>query len=266
MKTYYYKDEVNDDFAGTDIKRKKFSKHHKYFTKNPVWHFFAFVFYRLIATPIGSLFNVCAYRMKVVGRKKLKPYRKSGYFLYGNHVLIPGDAFTPTMVSFPKKAHIVVNPDATSIPIIGKVVEMLGAVPIPDDIKNLREFYKAMDEYACKNKVVAIYPEAHIWPYYTKIRPFKDTSFNYPAKNNKAVFCFTTVFTKGKVLHIPKATVYIDGPFLPDESLTLRENKQKLRDEVYIAMKKRSELSTFEKNRYIKIEQKSVDLDMNSTK
>lgn len=262
QKTFYYADEQNDDFAGTNIKRKKLSKKHKYFTKNPIWHFFAFVFYRLIATPIGSLFNLFAYRIKIVGKKKLRKYQKSGYFLYGNHVLIPGDAFTPTMITFPKKAHIVVNPDATSIPVVGKIVEMLGAVPIPDDIKNMRAFCNAIDEYAAKNKVVVIYPEAHIWPYYTHIRPFKDTSFLYPTKNNKPVFCFTTVFNKGKILPIVKTTVYIDGPFFVDESLSLRENKNKLRNEVFEAMKSRSNLSTFEKNVYVKCDSpKTTDLN-----
>lgn len=257
-KVFYYKDELSDDFAGTNIKRKALPKKHRYFKRNPLWHFFAFVIYRLIATPIGSLFNIVTYRMRIVGKKKLKGYAKSGYFLYGNHTLIPGDAFTPTMVSFPKKAHIVVNPDATSIPVIGSIVEMLGAVPVPDDIKNLKEFYRAIDCYAEKNKVVAIYPEAHIWPYYTDIRPFKDTSFTYPAKANKPVFCFTTVFNKGKLLPIVKTTVYIDGPFFPSEELSVRENKAKLRNEVFSAMKMRSQNSSFEKHRYVKVEDCSM--------
>lgn len=253
-KTFYYTDELNDDFAKTNIKRKPLPKNHKYFRKNPLWHFCAFVLYRLIATPIGALFNFFAYNMNVVGRRKLKKYRKDGYFLYGNHTLIPGDAFTPTMVSFPKKSHIVVNPDATSLPVIGKIVEMVGGVPLPDDLKNMREFCKAIDEYAERGKVVVIYPEAHIWPYYTKIRPFKSTAFKYAAKNSKPTFCFTAVFTKTKILKRLKTTVYVDGPFLPDETLPLRENQEKLRDEVYAAMKKRSEGSTYEKYTYIKKE------------
>lgn len=75
-KTFYYTDELNDDFAKTDIKRKPLPENHKYFRKNPLWHFCAFVFYRLIATPIGSLFNFFAYNMTVVGRHKLKKYAK----------------------------------------------------------------------------------------------------------------------------------------------------------------------------------------------
>lgn len=252
-KVFYYKNELTDDFAGTDIKRKPLSENHKYFTKNPVWHFFAFLFYRIIATPIGSLFNFLAYRMRIVGKGKLRKYSKEGYFLYGNHTLIPGDALTPTMVAFPKKAHIIVNPDATSVPVIEKVVEMMGAVPIPDDIKNMRAFCKAMDEYAKRNKVVVIYPEAHIWPYYTKIRPFSDISFKYPAKTNKPVFCFTTVYKKGKLLPILTTTVYVDGPFLPSPELSLKENQKKLREEVFAAMTERSKLSTFEKNEYVKV-------------
>ena len=253
-KTVYYKDEINDDFAGTNIKRKPLDTNHKYINDAPLWRFFSFVLYRIIATPVGTLFNKLTYRMRIVGRKKLKKFSDTGYFLYGNHTLIPGDAFTPTMVSFPKKAYIVVNPDATSLPILGKVVEMLGAMPVPDDLSNMRRFCEAIDNRVADNNAVVIYPEAHIWPYYTKIRPFKEVSFKYPAKAIKPVFCFTTVFKKGKIIPISKTTVYIDGPFFPDESLSCRENQQKLRAEVFSAMAKRSELSDVEKIKYIKLD------------
>lgn len=249
-KTFYYTDELNDDFARTNIKRKPLPENYKYVRKNPLWRFCAFALYRCFAIPIGFIFNRVVYNMKVVGKSKLKGYKKGGYFLYGNHTLITGDAFTPTMVSFPKKAYIVVNPDAFSIPVVGKIVEMLGGVPIPDDMNNMKKFCKAIDGYANDGKVVVIYPEAHIWPYYTKIRPFKSTSFKYPAKNLKPVFCFTATFAKSRILGRIKTTVYVDGPFFPDETLSVRENQEKLRDEVYAAMKKRSESSAYEKYEY----------------
>lgn len=250
-KTYYYKDPLNDDFSGTSIKKRPLPKNHKYIRKNPIRKFFSFVLYRLIATPVGSLFNFLVYGMKIVGKKKLKRYFKSGYFLYGNHVLLVGDAFTPTMVAFPKKAHVVVNSDATSIPVVGKIVEAIGGVPLPDDMQNMREFYNAVGEYARGGKVVVIYPEAHVWPYYTDVRPFKSTSFKYPAKYLKPVFCFTSVFTASKITGRLKTTVYVDGPFLPDRNLSNKENQENLRNQTYEAMKKRCEASVYKKCEYI---------------
>ncbi|MGN1234955.1 MAG: hypothetical protein ACI4U2_03130, partial [Christensenellaceae bacterium] len=52
-----------------------------------------------------------------------------------------------------------------------------------------------------------------------------------------------------------KTTVYVDGPFFPDETLPKSEQKAKLRDEVYRAMAARSECSTYSKNRYVKREE-----------
>ena len=47
-KTYYYSDEINDDFAGTNIKRKELPADYPYFSSNPVRKFFEFILYRLI--------------------------------------------------------------------------------------------------------------------------------------------------------------------------------------------------------------------------
>ena len=56
-KTYYYSDEINDDFAGTNIKRKELPADYPYFSSNPVRKFFEFILYRLIVTPLISSFK-----------------------------------------------------------------------------------------------------------------------------------------------------------------------------------------------------------------
>ncbi len=251
-KVYYYKDEINDDFAGTNIDRKELPVDYSYFSRNPIRKFFGFVLYRLIVTPLVFLFQKTVYHQTIKNKKVLKGYRKNGYFLYANHTLTVGDAFTPTLVTFPKKAYILVNPDAVSLPVAGKAVEMFGGVPLPTQRKGLRPFHDAVLKHAEKKHCVVVYPEAHIWPYYTKIRPFKDVSFRYPAEADKPVFSFTTTYQKRRFLPFPKVTVYVDGPFFPDKNLSVKENQRTLRDAVYETMKQRSELSTYEHREYIK--------------
>ena len=250
---YYYSDPINDDFAGTNIKRKPLKDGYKFYHTNPFFHLVAFVVYRLIVTPLVFLYMRFFWRQKIVGKEKLKECKKSGYFLYGNHTLMAGDAFTPTLSSFPKKAYILVNPDALSIPFISTLVEMLGGMPVPDSKEQVRPFCAAIKKHAEKNRVIAIYPEAHIWPMYTEIRPFKDVSFRYPAEHNKPIFTFTRVYTRRRFSAKPKCTVYIDGPFYPDSSLSVKENQRLLRDRAFSAMKKRSELSDYSVNSYIEI-------------
>ena len=92
---------------------------------------------------------------------------------------------------------------------VGQVIALMGTevqlmdletyetidLPIPDDIDNLKRLKDAIRTLVNKNEVILIYPEAHIWPYYTKIRNFKDVSFTYPAEFNKPVVPAVTVFT-----------------------------------------------------------------------
>lgn len=259
-KTYYYRDEINDDFAGTNIKRKELPADYSYFPHSPVRKFFGFVLYRLIVTPIVFLYEKIRFHQTVKNRKILRKYRKDGYFIYGNHTLVAGDAFTPTLVTFPKKAFVLVNPDAVSVPVVGKVIKDVGGVSLPTQRRGMKNFHDAILEHAKKKHCVVIYPEAHIWPWYTKIRPFKDVSFRYPAETGKPVFCFTNTFHKRKFLPFPKVTTYVDGPFFPDEKLSVKENQRALRDAVYETMTKRSELSTYERRRYIKVAECSTEV------
>lgn len=252
-RTYYYSDELNDDFAGTNIKRKELPLNYKYFSRNPVKKFFEFILYRLIVTPLIFLFQKIVFHETIKNRRGLKGYRKGGYFLYANHTAAAGDAFRPSLVAFPKKAYIIINPDGVSIPVAGKAVEMLGGVPIPTARRGMKGFHEAIKKHTDKNHCVVIYPEAHIWPYYTKIRPFKDVSFRYPAETGKPVFCFTTTYQKRRFTSYPKTTIYVDGPFFPDETLSLKENQRMLREQVYEAMTERSKKSTYEYRQYIKV-------------
>ena len=201
-KTYYYSDEINDDFAGTNIKRKELPADYPYFSSNPVRKFFEFILYRLIVTPLIFLFQKIVFREKFKNKKVLKKYRKNGYFIYANHTSAVSDAFTPTLVTFPKKAYILINPDGVSIPVVGKAVEMLGGVPLPTHRRGMKNFHDAVLSHAQKRHCIVIYPEAHIWPYYTKIRPFKDVSFRYPNTETYALRHVSLRFRIGERLAV----------------------------------------------------------------
>ena len=248
-KVFYYSDPLNDDFAGTKIERKPLPENYEYLKRGKLRRGAAWALHHLVATPIAFLYLKISCGQKIVGRKKLRPYKKSGYFLYGNHTRLAGDAFTPSMISFPKKPYLLVDPDALSVPGCRRIVEDLGGMPVPTTLAQARRLHEAVSERMKRGEVVVIYPEAHIWPMYTGIRPFTDASFAYPVATGKPVFTFTVTYKK-RLVGV-KATVYIDGPFFPDPALPKREQKAKLRDAAYAAMCERSRLSTYEKNVYI---------------
>ena len=104
---------------------------------------------------------------------------------------------------------------------------------------------------------MTIYPEAHIWPYYTKIRPFEAVSFKYPVALDVPVYALTNTYhQRKKGSDRVNIITYIDGPFYPDKSLKPKERQQVLRNQVYECMVERSRESDYEVICYQKIEKK----------
>lgn len=239
-RTYYYSDPLNDDFANTNIKTKSLPKNYKYINKN-IFYQILEALLRIIVFPIVYLILKIEYLFKIKNKKVLKQSKNKGYFIYGNHTSYLLDAYLPTLVNPFKRPYIIVNPDALSIKGLRTIVKLLGALPTPSNSKEARGFISAINEYINKNKVIAIYPEAHIWPFYYDIRPFDSVSFHYPYDFDSNVYSMTTIYKKRKLSFIkrPKAVIYIDGPFKVNKELPKKEAIIDLRNQVYNSMKKR---------------------------
>lgn len=169
-----------------------------------------------------------------------------GMVVYANHTQMIGDVFTPILVCRPKRGYTIVSPANLGLPVIGKILPDLGALPIPGDFRHMKQFTKAVQERLAQGGCVFVYPEAHVWPYCTYIRPYPDTAFSYAVENHVPAFCMTTTYQKRKHGKTPRQTVYLDGPFYADETLSRHEQRKKLHDEVYACMLERSKESNFE--------------------
>jgi 1-acyl-sn-glycerol-3-phosphate acyltransferase len=250
----YYTDELNDEFSIAQIEPRSIDENYVYIHTSLFKRFTHFFWYRVIATPIAFLYVKLTFGQKSKGRRKLWKHRRDGYFMYGNHTQDIGDAFIPNVSSFPKTDYIIVHANNVSMPVLGKITPSLGALPLPEGMQAYKNFLNAVETRIEEGHAVVIYPEAHIWPYYTKIRNFPDTSFAYPAKLGSPVYCFTNTYHKRKFRKQPKIVTYIDGPFYPDMDLPIKARKKELRDMVYRTMVKRAEKSDHVQIRYIKQE------------
>ncbi len=253
-KVIYYHDELHDEFSGDSIQAKPIDKTYRYEREgrwDRVKHILA---YRVVAQPLAFLYTKLYFHHKIVNRTALRPYRKTGIFLYGNHTHFMADALAPTMVCSPQTVQVVVHPNNVSMPVLGRITPYLGALPLPDDMEAAKNFVRAVEQAISKNHCVMIYPEAHIWPYYTGIRPFVDLSFRYPVKCQAPVFCLTNTYQTQRLFRRPRMVTYIDGPFFPDPSLPPKARRRALRDAVYAAMCRRAENSNYVKIQYIKAE------------
>ncbi len=245
QKVLYYSDPVNDDFAGNNIDTQQVPEDFVYVRKTAAWRICAFLLYYLIAVPVVWLIAKLCLGVKIENKGVLRGI-KGGFYLYANHTR-ELDIFAADVAVLPRRGYVIANPDAVSIPGLRHIVMMLGALPIPSGLHTMKKFTAAVHERFSQGSCVIIYPEAHIWPFYTGIRPFADTSFRYPVRDKAPAVVMTVTYRKRKGLFAlakkPAMTLNLSGPLYPDAGLQPKQAQRDLRDRVYECMKETSELT-----------------------
>lgn len=237
-KTYIYSDPLNDDFAGNNIKRRPLPENYRYERNGHVWHFLRFTVYRLVAKPIVFIVLKTVWRQRFENKKVLRS-AGGGYYVYANHTGGVLDAFCPNSAGR-KSNSIVVGPDAMSIKGLNSILYLLGAIPMGSTIHQMADMKRCIKNRVARGECVTVYPEGHIWPYYTKIRSFADDSFMFPAADGKPVYTFTNCYTRGRLIKYPKVVTYVDGPFIAPEGTSPRAARRYLRDECLRVMRARA--------------------------
>ena len=253
--TIYYSDEQNDDFATTVKNIKKIPSGYKYISKNIFFKLFSILIYNILVRPLAWLYLKIRFHHKFIGKSNIKKLKKTGFFIYSNHVTVIGDAFLPNQITWKNNNYIIIGEQAASLRILRPILKALGGLPLSDDMKNKKELFKTIKYRIEHNDSVTIYPEAHVWPYYTKIRHFSNESFKYPAKFNVPIIVATTCFQKRRFIKRPKIVSVINGPYYPKEDLNTLENSIYLRDLAYNTMVENAlKYSTYEAYKYEKKE------------
>lgn len=250
QKKYYYKN-FDEDLVKNSQQDYKLPDNYVWINNNKLCKIFSSIMYWILWI-FGYLYCKLLLRVSVKNKKILKKYKNKGYFLFGNHTQVFGDIFMPAIVCSPKRVYYVVNTANLGIPGIGKFLPVLGAIPIPSKISQMKSFYTTVTKRTEEKRCVVIYPEAHVWPYYCKIRKFQENIFKFPINMDVASFCITTTYQKRKIGNKPKITLYIDGPFFADNSLSKDEKARSLHNHIYECMKERSKESSYEYIKYIK--------------
>lgn len=254
VKTVYYTDERHDEFAGDHITPKAIDGSYTYVNDRFWWRLGRFISYRLIAMPIAFCYCKLALHSSFRNLQVLKKAKGTGCFVYGNHTQQIGDPFLPNLALFPRSVYMIVHPNNVSMPVLGKVTPFLGALPLPSDRKAMEHFRAAIRTRIAQGNIIMVYPEAHIWPYYTGIRDFPATSMKFPVELDVPSFALTTTYRKRRFGRKPRTVTYLDGPFYPDPQLPPRARAKALRDQIYETMVRRSRESDCAYIRYVKKE------------
>ena len=255
-RVFYYTSE-EDDPIKTDEQEKKVEvglpEGYEFIPKNPFVKLYSAALFRIFKL-FGQYYERGYWQAKFYGREKLKKARGKGYVIYANHTNPFHDVFGPALAA-DRRIFTIISPVNLKIPGIGKVLPYIGGLPLGKTKEEKQAFNDAVDERLKQKKVLVIYPEAHVWPYATKIRKFPagDKSFKYAVRNNLPIFTMTTTYHKRKDKKrgdLPRMDVYVDGPFWPDTKLSEEENRTKLAKEAYDSMVKYSKKSSYEYFQY----------------
>ena len=248
MKKVRYYSSFTDDFETSKNQQYKMPEDYKWVRTDFVFRVLSGIIYCL-AVVFGAIYCRLFLHMRIKGRKNLKNIN-GDFFIYGNHTQPVGDVFIPALCVLPKRIFTVVSPANYCIPVIGNVLPFLGALPIADSLHGMRNFNAAIETRLKEGHPVVIYPEAHVWEYYTEIRPFPEASFKFPTKLDKSVFAMTVTYRKSKAFKRPIMEVWLDGPFCAQGD-TVKEKTSDLHNKVYSAMLKRSQNSKYQYIEYI---------------
>lgn len=124
------------------------------------------------------------------------------------------------------------------IPVVRHLIKLLHALPIPKSVRAKTKFFEAINGLLQDGKTIHFYPEGSLWPYYEKLRHFKDGAFHFAVENNVPIIPMVYMFQEstGILRYIkkkPSITLTILEPIYPDKNTNKAEAIEKLKQETY---------------------------------
>jgi 1-acyl-sn-glycerol-3-phosphate acyltransferase len=243
-RTYTYTSSTQD-FVDSPHQHYRLPDDYVWYHGNSLLHRIAFQILFFIFAVIGWVYVKIVLHARIVGKSKLRPWRGKSYFVYANHTQPFGDIALTVLLNWPHRTSAVVATANIGIPVIGSILHHFDFLAVPHTDRERVEYKKAMTQLVHGGVAFQIYPEAHVWPYDTTIRPYTNTSMRYPVRFHTPSFSATLTYQRRAHGDKPKATLYVDGPFYPRVTGSEEEEKQDLYEQIRRTMTSRSQLSTY---------------------
>lgn len=209
--------------------------------KNTIFNFFANIFYYLIAVPIVFLIDKIFLDYKVIGRENIKKV-PGGKITISNHMHYL-DCTMNGLANFPDYSYFVTLDSNFKIPVVGPLIKLLRAIPIPTKIEEKKQFYKNISKLLEEGETIHIYPEGELRVYEKELNKFHKGAFAMAVENNVPIIptVITTHKPEGIYKYIktkPVMTHVILEPIYPDLTIENKlERIEKLKQESYYRMK-----------------------------
>ena len=211
---------------------------YKYITTSFIFNLFS----TLALIPIGLIlfvFNRIFFWYKVKGRDKL--VKNTGFVSVSNHIH-PMDCTFIGLIYYPKSVYYPTVDTNFKIPVIRHLIRLLHAFPIPKEKEKKKDFYEQIDSALKHKKILQMYPEGSLWPYYDKVRNFKYGAFKIAASANVPIQPIRFTFVKPYgIYRLYKKKDCIEAtildPIYPNLDLDLTRRIEDLRERAYISIK-----------------------------
>lgn len=169
-------------------------ENYKFVSDNDLYNLISDMVYYFVAVPAIFLISKVIFGLKIEGKENLEKARGAAITV-SNHVHFL-DCAMIGLAMFPKRIYYTASDGSFKMPIIRHLVKLLNALPISDNINSKKRLLLAIDDLLSKGEKVHFYPEASMWPYYKKIRRFKNGAFEVAFRNNVPVIPIVFKFRK----------------------------------------------------------------------
>lgn len=209
-----------------------------YVNDNFLFNIFSNLLY-IVAYPLLIIINKFFFGFKIEGKENLEDV-DTGKVTVSNHVH-PMDCTMVGLANAPQKTFFTSLETNFKIPVVRKIIKLLNAIPIPQNIQYTRDFMNSIDELLKDNKTIHFYPEGSLWPYHDKIRHFKNGAFDFAVRNNVPVVPMVFKFNKSKKINNliktrTTITLVIQKPIYPNKLLAKKDAIIDLKERVYNSM------------------------------
>ena len=131
----------------------------------------------------------------------------------------------------------------TSFPgFYGYLMRHFYTLPLSSNTKTMQKFIKATDQLLQQGNFVLFYPEQSMWWNYRKPKPLQPGAYRFAVKNKVPVVpCFITMRDSDYLgpdgYPVQEYTITVGKPIYPEETLSYKDNIQRLMDENFAAWK-----------------------------
>lgn len=236
MKNINYENLKSDDHVchSWSILDFKLDDYYEYISSNLLLNLISTIIILPIAL-ILYIFDKIFLGFKIENKENI--IKDSGFISVSNHIHYLDCTFIG-LINIPARVYYPTIQDNFKIPFVRHLIKVLYAIPIPKEKKHKEKFYKEINVALQNGKIVHMYPEGSLWPYYENIREFKYGAFKMAVEANVPVqpikFTFENpegiqkFYKKKKCIHAK-----VLKPIYPDNSLEYKKRIETLHNEVY---------------------------------